>query len=133
MTNPQLIFKNKHIQENIIMAENIDYDFIFKLLGIIGGAIGLIRFLDYHYKGKLSKDTKQATNTHDIDHLQDQFNSLSKELTNHKSDIYSKISRHEEFADEMIRELKGDIIKIIKDMSYMAGKIDASNEREDKK
>ena len=82
------------------VAENIDYDFILKLLGIIGGSIGLLRYLDYHYKSKINDSAKHATSLNDIDHLQDQFNSLSKELTSHKKDIYSKISHHEDFADD---------------------------------
>lgn len=127
-----MTFKNNHVQRNV-MAENIDYDFILKLLGIIGGSIGLLRYLDYHYKGRVGKATKQATNTNDIDHLQDQFNQLSKELTNHKSDIFSKISSHEEFADDMIRDIKADIIKLTGDVSYYAGKIDAFRERDNRK
>lgn len=101
------------------MAENVDL--IVQLTGIVGGSIAFLRFLDYHYKSKLSKDTRVNTNSYDIEHLETQLREISDELSNTRGELFEKMAKHEDFADDVIRELKADIIKLIHDLASLEG------------
>jgi LPS O-antigen subunit length determinant protein (WzzB/FepE family) len=103
------------------VSEVIDYDFFLKLTAIIGGAIGILKYIDHHYKEKANRDTTQKINTKGVEYLQSQIKNLLQELDQFKKDYDKKLNEYYDDHDDTLREVKSDIIKLLAELSHLQG------------